>query len=550
MDDPVMLFEECERDRVREHARRCAILCEDAEVVAEKWISLRVADAITDSWGKPDTSRNGAVSICRGLSTPGHYGCAPRILGPYADEITRLLDSASVWPLMQHAQFLATGHVMVWRYLSWSADLQRPIIEIVAPHETDACAHPDDPRIPVMWRRLRVRDIPDRPGGVPVPTYTWDVWAIRDDDDMDEGTLPPAPFFGVFVAERGGVVGRDVTMEALGIPALVGDAYPCRDAAGVPFLPVVADRFRDLGDMWGWTFARGAFDATLNGFMLQSYVMRAALDATGDTYVLNNMTPAVAGEMSKVTNKDGVLRWAITPGTALFTSSDPGVNAFVSKMGDGGHLEKLAGFAEDYLRNISIDYGLTPSDASRVGANPMSGLAIQLTNATKREEQERQLPLRRKADIETITKILDIARANGATVATMDGFGILYDEIDASPDEEKAEREESEWMVAQGMMSPIDLYIEWHEGATREDAVRELARVASDKTAIDTAANLKARQYAPETRAEIRALLADIRSGAQAPEAARLLLTTVYDVPEDDAAAMVTAATPVPQVSA
>lgn len=548
MDDPIQRFPACEHDRVREHARRCAILCEDAEVVAEKWISLRVADAITDSWGKPDTSRNGAVSICRGLSTPGHYGCAPRILGPHADEITRLLDAASVWPLMQHAQFLATGHVMVWRYLSWSADLQRPIVEIVAPHETDACAHPDDPRVPVLWRRLRVRQIPERPGAASVPTYCWDVWAIGGTDEHK--SLPDAPCFGVFVADRDGVIGRDVTMDAIGIPAMVGDAYPCRDANGDPFLPVVADRFRDLGDMFGWTFARGAFDATLNGFMLQSYVMRAALDATGDTYVLNNMTPAVAGDMSKVTSSDGVLRWAITPGTALFTTSEPGVNAFVSKMGDGGHLEKLAGFAEDYLRNISIDYGLTPSDASRVGANPMSGLAIQLTNATKREEQERQLPLRRKADIETIAKLLDIARANGATAATMDGFGILYDEIDASPEEEAAERAESEWMVAQGMMSPIDLYIEWHEGATREDAVRELARVASDKAAIDNAANLKARQYEPETRAEIRALLADVRSGAQAPEAARLLLTTVYDVPEDDATAMVAAATPAPQVTA
>lgn len=540
---PETMFEECERPRVRDHGERAAILAERPAAVLERWMSDRIDAEILAGLGPPNTSRSAAVALCRGLSTPGHYGVTPTITGPESDELSRLMREAGAWTLLQHAQYLATGHITVWRYVSWSAELNRATIEIVPPHETDACEHPADPRVPVIWKRLRCREITPIGGGEPVEVYCWDVWAIADEDEPDEAFPYPAPFFAVFEAKGNGEIGRDVTMEAVGTDALVGDAYPCRYEDGTPFLPVVADRFVDRGDLWGWTYGAGAFDATLDGMMLTTYAMRAALDATGDAYAAINCRPATTGNASKSTPSSAVPSAGIKPGGVVcFDQTEPGLSASIVPIGNGGHLAEIAEFADAYVRNISIDYGLTPADASRVGANPMSGLAIHLTNATKRQEQRRQQPLRLQSDTETIRKIVALARRAGATTATGEGFGVVYEPIEASAEEQAAEREQAQWEVAQGIKSKIDLYVEWNPGATREDAVRELARVAQDGREVARASGGDApKEYTVGAQDGIAATLDAVSARTRSPEAAVRQLVSIYGVPETDAKTMVEA---------
>lgn len=484
------VFPECDRLRVSHQSTvRGPILRESAERVTEEWISERISQTVLDTWGPPDMTRNVAVSLCRGLSSPGAYGISPRVIGQDSEAISALLDSARVWTLKQHVQFLAIGYTMTWVYVSISETLGRPTIELVPPDETMAIAHPDDPGMPIQWRRLRCRSITPAHGGAAAETYCWDVWSIED---------PAAPYFGVFVAEPDGVMGRDVTLEATGSPRLEGKIvdgaelgnYPARYPDGSPFLPVVAHRSRDLGDMWGWEFGAGVFHGTLNCFLLNTYTMRTALDKTGDSYYISGSTPTTMGDSKQIATGDSTLAFGIQPGSVLFGTHEAGTNPFATKIGEGGSLDRLASFAKDLASSLSVDFGLTPADASRVGANPMSGLAIHLTNATKRTEQQRQEPLCRISDLEMVRKIVALARAAGLTTASADDVGILYAPIPLSPDEEKAIRDEDEWRVKQGLMSPIDLFVEWHPGSTRADAVTELARIAKDKQEIDALAGV------------------------------------------------------------
>lgn len=524
------VFPECDRPRVSHQSTvRGPILRESAERVTEEWISERISQTVLDTWGPPDMTRNVAVSLCRGLSSPGAYGISPRVIGQDSEAIAALLDSARVWTLKQHVQFLAIGYTMTWVYVSISETLGRPTIEVVPPDETMAIAHPDDPGMPIQWRRLRCRSITPAHGGAAAETYCWDVWSIED---------PAAPYFGVFVAEPLGVMGRDVTLEATGSPRLEGDAYPARYPDGSPFLPVVAHRSRDLGDMWGWEFGAGVFHGTLNCFLLNTYTMRTALDKTGDSYYISGSTPTTMGDSKQIATGDSTLAFGIQPGSVLFGTHEAGTNPFATKIGEGGSLDRLASFAKDLASSLSVDFGLTPADASRVGANPMSGLAIHLTNATKRTEQQRQEPLCRISDLEMVRKIVALARAAGLTVASADDVGILYAPIPLSPDEEAAIRDEDEWRVKQGLMSPIDLFVEWHPGSTRADAVTELARIAADKREIDALAGTS-KEYLVGTVAEIRQTLADVKAGLQDSGGAKAFLVAVCGVVPSDADKMI-----------
>jgi hypothetical protein len=101
----------------------------------------------------------------------------------------------------------------------------------------------------------------------------------------------------------------------------------------------------------------------------------------------------------------------------------------------------------------------------------MSGSAIHLTNETKRLEQRRRGPLCRRADLRTIRQACYLVGIDPA------GTGIIYHEIGKGPDEERAEREDQEWALKNGLMSQSDVMMARNPGMSREDAVTELARI-------------------------------------------------------------------------
>lgn len=464
------VFPKAEQIRAYETGVRYALLMEDADAFIEAHIAKEYSLERRRSLGAPDTSRNAIVSICRALSTPGHYGRQPVLFGSGAEDVSRALLDSSAWARKQHVQYLAVGLGACLTRYDRPEDLDRLVIEVVPPHHVWALSHPADATVPTAIYHLRVRSITDQ-RNQPIDVYAWDVWDITD---------PAQPSFRVLEALRDGVTGKDLTQAVLGIGALEGAAYPCRTPDGVPFLPYDVHRARDVGDMWNWQLGKGAFRGTLNAMLFGTYTNKIAKDATGLRYIVANMD-IQGGRV--VQNSDGTTTriLEIGPGEIVSGTSEPGQQPQVFPFGGGQELLNVAQFTANYASSLATDMGITPTDAVRVGANPMSGVAIHLTNSQKREEQHRQEPLCRAADVSMIRKVaalLDIAISE---------IGVVYHEIERSPDEERQSREADRELVAMGQLSPVDMYVRDHPGLTREQAIAALAQVGADRARIEAA---------------------------------------------------------------
>lgn len=467
------VFPEHEQERVQEQETRYQLLMEDADVKVEAHIRQYVADRVR-TWGPPDTSRNPIVAICVAMSTPGHYGRTPTLHGVGAEQVARLTDS--LWPLLQHAQYLAFGLGSVAVLTLQPDPEQPPTFELVPPHHGWAITSEEDQRRVVKFHHLRVRGWKDV-AGRDVLGYAWDVWDVSN---------PTAPSFRVVEALDSGAIGRDIT-ELVGLRSLEGDSYPTglRDVVtGRPFVPYVIRRCRDDGSLWSWRRGRGAFRGTLNAMLLNTYCMKSARDCTGESHIVSNVTPAISKQ--RVSTDGPIASFDINPGEVILATHEPQSNPWAFSFGAGDHLPQIAAFAKDYISSLAVDLGVTPTDAARAGANPMSGVAIHLTNSAKREEQARQEPLVRLADLATLRQVVSLASASGLLAAVDPrGLGISYEEIEASPDEERQEREELDWKLEHGFASPVDAYVDMHPGVTPDVAKVELARIAAEKAEID-----------------------------------------------------------------
>ena len=145
----------------------------------------------------------------------------------------------------------------------------------------------------------------------------------------------------------------------------------------------------------------------------------------------------------------------------------------------GANLQSVAAFAAAYSASVAVEMGVTPTDAVRVGSNPMSGVAIHLTNAARREEQHRIAPLMRGADLELFARVAALASMAGQAVPPV-GYDVDYYEIPMSPAEERDRRDATTWEISSGLASPVDAYIERHPSLTREEALIELARIRQE----------------------------------------------------------------------
>ena len=102
------------------------------------------------------------------------------------------------------------------------------------------------------------------------------------------------------------------------------------------------------------------------------------------------------------------------------------------------------------------------------------------------------------------------------------GLGIVYYEIGKGPEEERADREDQEWALKNGLLSPSDVMMIRNPGMSREDALIELARVqreaGAQSPAVEAAAlalDDLAERVPPDVAAEIRRIAAGLEG---APE--------------------------------
>jgi len=446
-------FPEYERARVLATAKRYQIAQEDCDQLVFDHMKTHVDPVRLARFGPPDTSTNPLVQIGLSVSTPGHYGQHPALVGDVSGALSAAM--SPLWPRAQYREFLAYCLGSCAQHVATGSDGEL-VYRIVPPCDLWADADPDDPTRPVVMRWLRVRSVDGE------AAYTWDVWDIRGD----------APTFGIYEAKAGGELGQDLTAKFA--PHLAG-TYPWV-ISGRAFVPWSIDRSRDDGSMWNWKIGRGAAVGSLNTMMLATATNRTALNSTGGVVVLVDATLAVANTNMSPSASQSI---EVNPGDIVHaTRTNPEVQPMVVEIGEVDTLEALAAYTDRYAQRVVVSMGITPSDAVRVGANPMSGAAIHLTNRGKLDEQRRRNPLCQVCDLATIRQVAALLGLDAA------GVGIVYQEIEGSPDEERSEREGQEWEVTQGYRSKIDVMIERNPGMTREQAVFELRRIRADEAEI------------------------------------------------------------------
>lgn len=442
----VELFPEPERERVRVASQRYAVAMEDVDQIMEEHAKQVLGSNKLSRWGPPDTALNALAMIGHALSTPGHYGRAPILTGAPSSVVDMM---APLWCKEQHVEYLTycLGSMAVLVDVDGSGGVA---FHAVPPHHLWATASEGDPSTPVIMRRLVIRD----------GKYCWDVWDVSD---------PADPKFYTCKAERNGEMGDTLRMDA---------DYAWRDADGLGVMPWAIHRTWDTGDLWCWQRGRSVARGTVQGMVYWSAAGRAAINSTGKVAVVINAVPI---GIETVDHGSGAVSMTVDvdPGDILFLTSEPGNQPVVSEIGEVETLPALAAFAAQYTAVVQTATGITPTDAVRASANPMSGSAIYLSNDQKREEQRRTNVLRRAAD----SHILAVAcRLVGADPA---GIGIVYYEIGRSPDEERQQREADEWERAQGLISQVDLMMRRRPGLTREEAVAELRRVRAEEAEIN-----------------------------------------------------------------
>ena len=456
------VFPDSEQSRVRDGACRYQLLQEDADSLVEDWIGQYVPPDRTATWGPPDTSKVPIVTVARAMSTPGHYGREPRIVGD-AGDLAGMLRAAGWASKMQSVEYLAYGMNTCGLLPSWSDDLGRLVLAVCPSHLLWFDAHPDDPTVAIVQRRLQVRHVMGE------DVLAWDVWDVTD---------PASPVFRIVKADRRGDYGDDITEEVTGAGPLVGDAYPYRDAAGRPFAPIVLYRTHDDSSMWSLHRGKGAFRGSLMAVLYNSHAGKCARDAVSQGGLVFDAEP-VGGNVGYDGTGRGVVSIDFEAGDILHYRSTGASQPSYRELKPGANLAEVSAFAAQYSASVAVEMGVTPTDAVRVGANPMSGVAIHLTNAARREEQHRIAPLMRASDLELFARVAALASMAGDAMPAV-GYDVDYYEIPMSPAEEKDRRDATTWAIQTGLQSPVDAYLERHPSLTRDEARAELARIAAE----------------------------------------------------------------------
>ena len=350
----------------------------------------------------------------------------------------------------------------------------RLVVRLVPPHNVYVEATEDDPQHPYrLWElRLLYWDSADE--------YVW-VW---EKFEIEHDAYPAS--WTVCLANRDGSSGEDVSDRFLAGDALVGAAYPYRGADDIAVIPYVFYRSADTGLVWNTNTNRGIVQGTLNTALYWTYVGHSARDATGSFTIVAGLAPH--GNTTKK-DKDGnvVSSMVVTPGCIAYHEQTSDSQPFVQSIGSGINLGELTAFADLYEMKQAVRYGLNPTDLTRQSANPASGAALMVSNSGKREFSSQAEPLYRRSDLDTVALSALLLNRAGLGPFPESGYTISYKEIARSPTEEKDRREEIQWQVDNGYLSPIEAYKRLNPGVSSEDATQALIKSRIDEYQISQA---------------------------------------------------------------
>lgn len=425
-----------------------------------------------EAWGQPDLSSNVFRASVSALSVLYDRPPAVKHDDPGAEGLTRAVQKAGLWSMMQRHQRDTIGlremlmHVDV---LERGAGEPRLVFRPVYPDMVVAIGDALDPTRPVCIREMRLRR--DSFGG---SKWTWDEWDITD---------PLAPSCRVLDATTGDF-SRDLSKEFLGDAA---GQWPARyrRADGTPVLPYVIRHASITGELWdAWELCE-LVEGSLNCGVLWTFFGHCVRNASWpQRYGINAVIPSAGTDGEGATARDSVVA---DPAVILLFQTAEGTDSqpVLGQFAQGADPEQLSGSIGIYERRVAAYAGISPADVQRVAGDPRSGFAIALNQEAQREAQRRFEPIFRPADEELLALAGTLMNRVAGTAYPEDDYRIAYQGLPPSPEERAAVREQSDWDIANGQASPIDVYVREHPGATDDDAAGAIVKARIDRMKLD-----------------------------------------------------------------
>ena len=422
-----------------------------------------------EAWGALDMSSNPFRSICRALSCL--YSRPPMVVHAEssADALIGqkgLIVQSGLWSAQQRFQSWVVGCREYLHRIDVDAkgDLN---YRAVAPDVVHCTANPNRPDEPIKVCELRTRT---RENGDVI--WAWDVLDVSDDMDPVYKVLAAKGFY------EGTAI--DLTVEFLG-QDMSGHNYPYRTKSGEPILPYQIYHADRLGDrLWDPYEMKETVEGSLNlavGYSMWYHVLRDS--SWPQRYIANGRISGL-----DISGGDSYRAEIVTdPATVLMLEPlDDGNQIMVGQWLAGGDVEKMESALQSFGMRLAQEAGLSPSDMQRASGNARSGYAISLTNAGKREVQSKFKPQFQWADQRLIARTAIMLNSVSGSNYPESGYEVIYRQVDLSPEEKRAQREDIFERLDRGFISMAQAKAELNPGISIEQAALELARIASMQT--------------------------------------------------------------------
>jgi hypothetical protein len=476
---------------------RRKILDEDYDREAAEYLEQLAGAETAGLWGAPDTAHNPLASHSRQLVTPGLYGRAPTCTYPEGGDVLMgpegLWEAAGIWPRNQSLQYLTVGAGIWFRRLHLvdlgQGDGSQLVDRIVDPADVYVEVDEANPMVPVVFWELRQRC--RIKGSEREEFYAWDQLDIRN---------PETPTYRIIRCDSQGKTSEDLTAEFASREIAAG-AYEWRTPTGLPFLPYVTYRAVDAGCFWPM-WRRSVHRGTLRATAHWTYTGRAALFATGEHLLVSGIEELPAGTVQHGDhNRDQLATPAqslrVQPGTITVVQTRQGQQMSSIKIGPGVNLPNLLQFSNVYDMLLSASDGLQADDVMRQAANPTSGAALAIGDASRREFSAQVEPFFRASDMMGIRKSAWMLRAAGNDCPDT-GYSLSYHTVPLSPSEREDLRKDLQWKRERGQISSIDEHLALFPGKTREQAAAAViaARVDERRLEAEVQRQLEAEELA------------------------------------------------------
>lgn len=430
-----------------------------------------------DAWGPSDMSSNPLEQITRQLAVL--YEESPVITHRDELDIGELVGSdgyitrAGLWALMIRVQQMTLAcretivRIDVIPHIQGTMPRHSGInYRLVYPDYVFVQTSPDAPDIPVLYQELRLRDLHGE------PTWTWDVIDIRDENN---------PSFGMYIAEKDGAVGRDISEHIMGHPTHTGDQYPYRDRDGAPFLPIVVYRAEKTGQMWNSYDMSQIVEGTLTSAVLYSFFVHCTKNASYPQRYIAGLSLAgmTAQDQDRTSRRAQV---TTDPTSVLVFQQDPDAsNPLIGQFQAGADPSSLLESVSKYEYRVATAGGISPAELSRTSGDPRSGYALSVSREGQREAQRRYAPIFRISDLEIVSKTASLCNRFLNTTLPEDGYRVQYHTKPLSSQEVQVIREDIIAKLDAGLISPIGAMMLLHPDLDEDGARAKLLQIRRER---------------------------------------------------------------------